>query len=160
MDRRRLVLTASSAAALSGSATFVPNGALSQAVRSSVPEYVGAMTIMRRTVDWVEQEVSRLMAAQDREDEDWRIDVLAPFATVEAVRDAGRTVVPPGKFATAHARWLDAVDELVVAGLHLRTGVLDDNERSFEFATRAMDRASVLLDEVDAFLPRRARPIT
>ena len=160
MDRRRLVLAASSAAALTGSATLAPNGALTQVVRSSVPEYVGSMIIMRRSVDWVEQEVERLLADQNREDEDWRIDVLAPFAVVEAVQEAGRTIVPPGKFATAHARWLDAVDELVAAGLHLRTGVLDDNERSFDFATRAMDRASVLLDEVDAFLPRRARLTT
>jgi hypothetical protein len=55
-------------------------------------------------------------------------------------------------------RWLEAVDELVAAGLHLRTGVLDDNDRSVEFATRSLDRARVLLDEVDAFLPRRVRP--
>ena len=157
MDRRRLVLAASSAAALSGSATLAPNAALTQTVRSPVPEYVGSMTIMRRTIDWVEQEVSRLMAVQDRDDEEWRIDVLAPFAAVEAVREAGRTIVAPGKFATAHERWLEAVDELVAAGLHLRTGVLDDNDRSFEFARRSLDRASVLLDEVDAFLPRRVR---
>jgi hypothetical protein len=160
MDRRRLVFAASSAAAVSSPAALAPHGALSQVIRSAVPEYVGAMTIMRRSVDWVEQEVTRLLADEDREDEDWRIDVLAPFAAVEAVREAGRSIIPPGKFATAHERWLDAVDELVAAGLHLRTGVLDDNDRSIEFARRALDRASVLLDEVDAFLPRRARPTT
>ncbi len=55
---------------------------------------------------------------------------------------------------------LDAVDELVAAGLHMRTGVLDDNQRSIDLATRAMDRARDLLVEVDAMLPRRARPIT
>jgi hypothetical protein len=160
MDRRRLILAASSATALTGSATLAPSGALTQVVRSSVPEYLGAMTIMRRSIAWVQREVSRLMVDQDRDDEEWRIDVLAPFAAVDALREAGRTIVPPGKFATAHARWLDAIDELVAAELHLRTGVLDDNERSFEFATRAMNRAALLLAEVDALLPRRVRPTT
>ncbi len=159
MDRRRLVLAASSAAALTGSATLAPQGALTQVVRSSVPEYVGAMSIMRRSVDWVEREVSRLLAEENWDDEEWQIDMLAPFAAVEAVREAGRSIVAPGKFATAHERWLDAVDELVAAGLHLRTGVLDDNDRSVAFARRSLDRASVLLDEVDAFLPRRVRPL-
>ena len=154
MNRRRLVLGASAAAAM------LPSATAAQIVRSSVPEYVGAITVMRRTTRWVEQEVTRLLDAQNREDEEWRIDVLAPFAAVEAVREAGRTIAPPGRFASTHELWLDAVDELVAAGLHLRTGVLDDNDRSFEFATRAMDRATLLLDEVDLLLPRRARPIT
>jgi hypothetical protein len=157
MDRRRLVLAASSAAALSGSAALAPHGALTQAVRTSVLEYVGAMTIMLRTLDWVQHEVSRLLAEQNREDEEWRIDVLAPFAAVEAVREAGRTIVAPGRFVIAHARWFEAVDELGAAGLLLRTGVLDDNDRSLELAAQSLDRARLLLDEVDAFLPRRGR---
>lgn len=160
MDRRRLVLGASSAAALSGAAALVPGAAVSQVIRSSVPAYVGAMTVMRRSADWVLQEVDLLLAEQDREDEEWRIDVLAPFAAVAAVREAGRTIVPPARFATAHLLWLDAMDELTAAGLHLRTAVLDDNERSFGLATRALERATDLLVEVDALLPRRARPIS
>ena len=144
MDRRRLVLAVSSAAVVSTSAALAPSAAF-QVVRSSVPEYVGAMTIMRRNADWVLDEVSRLMTIEDRDDEEWRIDVLAPFAVVEAIREAGRTIAPPGKYADAHLIWLDAVDELVAAGLHLRTGVLDDNQRSIDLATRAMDRARDLL---------------
>jgi len=160
MDRRRLVLGVSSAAAVSGVAALVPSAAVSQVTRSSVPAYVGSMTVMRRSVEWVLQEVTPLLAEQNREDEEWRIDVLAPFAAVDAVREAGRTIIPPGRFAAAHLLWLDAMDELLAAGLHLRTAVLDDNERSFGFATRAMARATDLLVEVDALLPRRARPIT
>ena len=160
MDRRQLVRLASSAAALSGAAALAPNVALSQAPRYSVPEYVGAMTVMRRSVQWVQQEVTRLLDAQDREDEEWRIDVLAPFAAVDVVRDAALAIVPPSKYATGHEQWLEAVDELVAAGLHLRNGVLANSERSFEFATRSLDRASVMLEDVDIFLPRRVRRIS
>ncbi len=59
------------------------------------------------------------------------------------------------KFTDAHATWLDVVDELAAAGLHLRIGVLDDNERSFDLATAVMDRARRQLDEVDAVVPRQ-----
>ena len=159
MDRRRLVRAAPLVAALSGTGALVPGGALGQITRSSVPEYVGAMTVLRRSIRWVEQEVARLMDAQDREDEEWRIDVLAPFAVVDTVRDAALAIVPPSKYATGHELWLDAVDELVAAGLHLRNGVLADNERSYEFATRSLDRATVLLEEVEVFLPRRVRRV-
>jgi hypothetical protein len=110
---------------------------------------------MRRQADWVLQEVTELLDGQDRDNEEWRIDVLAPFAVVDALRQSGRTIVPPGKYTDAHAQWLDVVDELGAAGLHLRTGVLDDNERSFDLATAAMDRARRWLDEVDAVVPRR-----
>jgi hypothetical protein len=47
------------------------------------------------------------------------------------------------------------VDELGAAGLHLRTGAMDDNDRSFDLTTAAMDRARRRLDEVDAVVPRR-----
>jgi hypothetical protein len=154
VNRRRLVLTAPSAAALSTSVAL-GQGVTVEATRTSVPQYVGALTIMRRQADWVLQEVTALLDAQERDDEEWRIDVLAPFAVVEAMRQSGRTIVPPGKYANAHANWLDVVDALGAAGLHLRTGVLDDNERSFDLATGAMDRAQNRLDEVDAVVPRR-----
>ena len=58
---------------------------------------------------------------------------------------------------TTQALWLDALDEFVAAGLHLRIAVLDDNERFFEFATRAMDRAADLVAGADTLLPRRVR---
>ena len=154
MNRRRLVLTASSAAALSTAVALGQDTSV-QAARTSVPQYVGALTIMRRQADWVLQEVTEQLDTQDRDDEEWRIDVLAPFAVVDALRQSGRTIVPPGKYTDAHAQWLDVVDELGAAGLHLRTGVLDDNERSFDLATAAMDRARSRLDEVDAVVPRR-----
>ena len=157
MNRRRLALAASSAAVLSGSAALAPIAVVSQATRSPVPEYVGAMTVMWRSVQWFQREVSQLMDEQNREDEEWGIDVLAPFAVVDAVREAGRMIAPPRKYATSHALWLDALDEFVAAGLHLRNGVLADNERSFALATRTMDRAADLLDEVEAGLPRRVR---
>src|SRR5215204_5072072 len=110
MNRRRLVFTASSAAALSTSVTLGQDVSV-QAARASVPQYVGALTIMRRHADWVLQEVTRLLDAQDRDNEEWRIDVLAPFAIVDALRASGRTIVPPGKYTDAHAFWLDVVDE-------------------------------------------------
>ncbi|HZG65754.1 MAG TPA: hypothetical protein VEZ12_03370 [Herpetosiphonaceae bacterium] len=154
MDRRRLVLTTSSAAALSTAAALAPRTAEGQALRSRAPEYVGAMTVVRRSLQWVRQEVARLMDAQQRDDEEWRIDVLAPFAAVEALRDASRAIIPPAKYATTHDRWLEALDELVAAGLHLRSGVLADNERSVALATRAMERAGELLDELSPLLPR------
>ncbi len=154
MNRRRLVFTASSAAALSTSVAL-SQGTSVQAARTSLPQYVGALTIMRRHADWVLQEVTRLLEAQDRDDEEWRIDVLAPFAIVDALRESGRTIVAPGKYADAHGNWLDVVDELSTAGLHLRTGVLDDNDRSFDLAREAIDRARSRLEEVDAVVPRR-----
>jgi len=61
----------------------------------------------------------------------------------------------PGKYTEEHAQWLDVVDELRAAALHLRTGVLDDVDRSVDLATAAMDRARRGLDEVDAVVPRR-----
>jgi hypothetical protein len=154
VNRRRLVLTASSAAALSTTVALGQDTSV-EAARTSVPQYVGALTIMRRQADWVLQEVTELLDVQVRDDEEWRIDVLAPFAVVDALRQSGRTIVPPGKYTDAHAQWLDVVDELGAAGIHLRTGVLDDNERSFDLATAAMDRARRWLDEVDAVVPRR-----
>jgi hypothetical protein len=154
VNRRRLVLTTSSAAALS-TTVALGQGTSVEAARTSVPQYVGALTIMRRQADWVLQEVTERLDTQDRDDEEWRIDVLAPFAVVDALRQSGRTIVPPGKYTDAHAQWLDVVDELGAAGLHLRTGVLDDTERSFDLATAAMDRARRWLDEVDAVVPRR-----
>ena len=157
MDRRRLVRAAVSAAGLSGSGALTPGSVRAQAVRSRSPEYAGAMTVMWRTVQWVLQEVSRLMAAQERSDEEWRIDVLAPFAAVTSVRDAARAIVPPAKYTAGHALWLEALDELVSAGLHLRNGVLADNERSFQLATRAIESATDLIAEVEVALPRRVR---
>ncbi len=157
MDRRRLVFAASSAAGLAGSGVLTPGSVLAQVVRSRSPEYAGAMTVMWRTVQWVLQEVSRLMAAQDRSNEEWRIDVLAPFAVVTTVRDAARAIVPPPKYAAGHALWLDALDELASAGLHLRNGVLANNERSFQLATRAIESATDLIAEVEISLPRRVR---
>src|SRR4051812_32680323 len=109
MDRRRLVLMASSTAALSGPAALIPSAAAAQVIRSSVPEYVGAVTVMRRTADWVVDEVTRLLDEQNRDDEEWRIDVLAPFAAVDAIREAGRAIAPPARFASTHELWLDAV---------------------------------------------------
>src|SRR3712207_9564244 len=111
MDRRQPVRRALSAAALSGAVALVPTVTLSQAPRSSVPEYVGAMTVMRRSVQWVQQEVTRLMADQNREDEEWRIDVLAPFAVVDAIREAALAIVPPSKYASGHDQWLEARSE-------------------------------------------------
>jgi hypothetical protein len=154
VNRRRLVLTASSAAALSTTVALGQDTSV-QAARTSVPQYVGALTIMRRQADWVLQEVTELLDGQDRDNEEWRIDVLAPFAVVDALRQSGRTIVPPGKYTDAHAQWLDVVDELGAAGLHLRTGAMDDNDRSFDLTTAAMDRARRRLDEVDAVVPRR-----
>src|SRR5829696_4283949 len=95
MDRRRLVLATSSAVGLSGSGALPSRSVQAQVVRSRGPEYAGAMTVMWRRVHWVGQEVSRLMAAQNRSDEEWRIDVLAPFTVVTTVRDAARAIVPP-----------------------------------------------------------------
>jgi hypothetical protein len=157
MDRRRLVLAASSAAGRSGSGVLPRGSVRAQVVRSRSPEYAGAMTVMWRTVQWVLQEVSRLMAAQDRSDEEWRIDVLAPFAVVTTIRDAARAIVPPAKYAAGHALWLDALDELVSAGLYLRNGVLTNTERSFPLATRAIESATDLIAEVEVALPRRVR---
>jgi hypothetical protein len=154
VNRRRLIFTAPSAAAIA-TAVALGQGTTVEAARTSVPQYVGALTIMRRQADWVLQEVAGLLDAQARDDEEWRIDVLAPFAVVDALRQSGRTIVPPGKYAEAHATWLDVVDALGAAGLHLRTGVLDDTERSFALATEALDRARSRLEEVDAVVPRR-----
>jgi hypothetical protein len=112
---------------------------------------------MWRSVQWVLQEVSRLLAAQDRSDEEWRIDVLAPFAAVTTVRDAARTIVPPPKYTATHALWLDALDELMSASLHMRNGVLVNSERSYQLATRAIESATDLIAEVEAALPRRVR---
>ena len=89
MDRRQLVSAASIAAVL-----LVPRGALGQATRSSVPEYVAASIALRRCLNWAQQEVERLLDAQDRQNEEWRIDVLAPFAVVDAVREAALAVSP------------------------------------------------------------------
>ena len=154
MNRRRLVLTATTAAALSSTVAH-SQGTTVEAVRTSIPQYVGALTIMRRQAEWVLHEVAELLDAPDRNDEEWPIDVLAPFAIVAALRASGRTIVPPRKYADAHATWLDVVNELGDAGLHLRTGVLDGIERSFALATEALDEARSRLDEVDAVVPRR-----
>lgn len=132
MDRRRLVLTASSAAAVSASAALGQGVEVEKAktTKTALSEYVGALTIMHRHADWVLQEVS-------------------------ALRESGRSIVPPVKYEDGHDSWLDCVDELEDAGLHLRTGVLDDNERSFDLAQQALDRARGRLNEVDGEIPRR-----
>ncbi|HLL50439.1 MAG TPA: hypothetical protein VK356_07205, partial [Thermomicrobiales bacterium] len=105
------------------------------------------------------QEVLRLLVAQNRTDEEWRIDVLAPFAVVETIREAARGIIPPPKYASTHARWLDALDDLVFAGLYLRNGILTDSERSVQLARSTLDRAAELLGEVEVSLPRRVRRI-
>jgi hypothetical protein len=74
---------------------------------------------------------------------------------VEALRESGRSLVPPVKYEDGHDRWLDCVDELEDAGEHLRTGVLDDVDRSVDLAQDALDRAREFLDDVDAEIPRR-----
>jgi len=156
MDRRRLVLAATSAAAVSVSDAMGQGVGVEKAKNNTAQsEYVGALTIMRRHADWVLQEVSALLAAEDRDDEEWRIDVLAPFGAVEALRESGRTLVPPVKYEDGHDSWLECVDELEDAGVHLRTGVLDDNDRSVDLAEDALDRARDRLAEVDAEIPRR-----
>jgi hypothetical protein len=156
MDRRRIVLAASSAAAVSISAAAGQGVEVERArTKPAVSEYVGALTIMRRHADWVLEEVTTLLDAEDRDDEEWRIDVLAPFGAVDALRESGRSLVPPGKYEDGHDSWLDCVDELEDAGEHLRTGVLDDVDRSVDLAEDALDRARDRLAEVDAEIPRR-----
>ena len=160
MDRRRLILALSSSVGLFTSGALTPRSLLAQTVRSRSPEYVGAMTVMWRTVQSARQEVLRLMAAQNRTNEEWRIDVLAPFAVVETIREAARGIVPPPKYAIVHARWLDALDDLVFAGLYLRNGVLTDSERSVQWARTTLARAADLLAEVEDTLPLRVRRIS
>ena len=159
MDRRRLVLVLSSSVGLLTSGVLTPQAVLAQSVRARSPEYVGAMTVMWRTVQSARQEVLRLLIAQNRTNEEWRIDVLAPFAVVETIREAARGIVPPPKYAIVHARWLDALDDLVFAGLYLRNGILTDSERSVQLARSTLDRAAELLGEVEVSLPRRVRRI-
>ena len=157
MNRRRLVLTGSSAAAVSASAALGQDVGVEKAknAKTATPEYTGALTIMRRQADWVLEETTRLLDARDRDDEEWRIDVLAPFAAVASLRESGQSLVAPAKYADGHASWLDCVDELEDAGEHVRTGVLDEVDRSFDLAEDALDRARDRLAEADAEIPRR-----
>jgi hypothetical protein len=156
MDRRRLVIASSTSGALSASTSLGQGvGGERARTRTAQAEYVGALTIMRRHADWVLEEVTTLLDAEDRDDEEWRIDVLAPFGAVEALRASGRSLVPPGKYEDGHDHWLDCVDELEDAGAHLRTGVLEDVDRSVDLAQQALDRARDRLAEVDAEIPRR-----
>ena len=157
MDRRRLLLALSSSVVLLTSRALTPRSLLAQTVRSRSPEYVGAMTVMWRTVQSARQEVSRLLAVQDQTAEEWRIDVLAPFAVVETMREVARGIVPPPKYAIVHARWLDALDDLVFAGLYLRNGILTDSERSIQLARTTLARVTDLLAEIEVTLPPRVR---
>ena len=157
MDRRRLLLALSSSVGLLTSCALTPRSLLAQTVRSRSPEYVGAMTVMWRTVQSARQEVLALLVAQNRTNEEWRIDVLAPFAVVETIREAARGIVPPPKYAIVHARWLDALDDLVFAGLYLRNGILTDNERLIQLARTTLARVTDLLAEIEDTLPPRVR---
>ena len=157
MDRRRLILAVSTSLGLLTSGALTPWAVLAQTVRARSPEYVGAMTVMWHTVQSARQEVSRLLAVQDQTTEEWRIDVLAPFAVVETMREVARGIVPPPKYASTHTRWLDALDELVFAGLYLRNGILTDNERLIQLARTTLARATDLLAEIEVTLPLRVR---
>ena len=155
MNRRHLVRAAASGVGLLPSGGLAPPFALAQTVRTGSPEYIGAMTVMWRSVRSARQDISRLLSEPNREDEEWRIDVLAPFAVVVAVRDTTRTIVPPPKYVSAHARWLAALDTLVTAGTYLRAGILTDNEDTIQLARRSLTRAEDLLIQVEVLLPRR-----
>lgn len=160
MDRRRLVLAVSCSVGLLTSSALTPRSLLAQTARFRSPEYIGAMTVMWRIVQSAREDVSRLLAAQNRTNEEWRIEVLAPFAAVETVRDAARGIVPPPKHASTHVRWLDALDDLVGAGLYLRNGILANSERSVQLARSSLDRATELLAEIEGSLPQRVRRTT
>ena len=157
MERRRLILAVSTSLGLLTSGALTPWAVLAQTVRAKSPEYVGAMTVMWRTVQSARQEVSRLLAVQDQTTEEWRIDVLAPFAVVETMREVARGIVPPPKYAIVHARWLDALDDLVFAGRYLRNGILTDSERSVQLARSTLARVTDLLAEIEVTLPLRVR---
>ena len=67
---------------------------------------------MRRHADWVLHKSRGCSMGRIGTNEEWRIDVLAATAVVDALRRSGRTILPPRKDAGAHAQKLDAVDEL------------------------------------------------
>jgi hypothetical protein len=159
MDRRR-ILFALTSATLSTAASQLPETAIAQGARMRGAEYLGAISVLRRTIDWVEVEVRRLLDDRDETDEGWRVDVLAPFAAVAAVQEASLALLPPTKYDDVHALWRDALDELAAAERQLRIAVLDDVARAYSLADRALDRARDLLDEVDAALPGRVAQLT
>jgi hypothetical protein len=86
-------------------------------------------------------------------DEQWKVDVLAPYAVPQAAQQVLAKLSPPAIFAASHDLILQSVDELVLAQTAMERGVLNADMASVNESADHITHASNLIEQAAHALP-------
>jgi hypothetical protein len=153
MHRRRFMAVGAFVAAL---APFV---ARAQDDEWELANYLGSLTVLLNMLTWMFDETARLTTNSteaDYIDEQWRVDVLAPFAIASAAQEVIAGLNPPLMFADSHDLLSQSIDNLVTAGDYMNEGVLNLDLTALELATEHMLVANDLVEQANDTLPLSA----
>ncbi len=107
------------AGATGGSIALAPLFARAQGASSEEFQYIGSVVAISSMMTWFFDEEVQLTSNYDPSlllDEQWRVDVLAPFAVARAAQHALLDVEPPAVFTESHQLFVDSVDNAVLSG--------------------------------------------
>jgi hypothetical protein len=150
MDRRRFVAAGALVAGL------VPQQANAQNEDQQSCLYVGALIAIFGMVTWMVEEVSQLTETSteaDYTDEQFRVDLLAPFGAALAAQETIAMLNPPIALQESHDLLVQTIENLVIAGDYMEEGVLTMDESSMELAAEHVQTANDLMDQAIDALP-------
>jgi hypothetical protein len=153
MDRRLFV------AAVSATACFYPRPVKAQCSEDeldrveALARYGSAMQTMARMLDWGTNETAEVLLSKDYLNEDWRMDLVAPFAIADAVVEISRSIQPPEELTESYDLFIEGVESLVRAGDEIRKWVLTSDPARMDAALAYLAKWSELSDASIAAIP-------
>jgi hypothetical protein len=155
MDRRRFV---AAGALLVG---LVPQQANAQSEYQELCQYRGSIFMTLNMLGWMFEEVSQLTETStgaDYIDEQFRVDLLAPYGVAKAAQETIALINPPIAFREFHDLLVEAIENLVISGDYMEEGVLTLDESSMELAVEHLQTATDLMDQAYNALPEGGLP--
>jgi hypothetical protein len=151
MDRRRLFLAAAAA-----TAAFVPRIVRAQDSDADANLYTGSIVAINHMMTYFFEEVTRLtenFGMAQMTDEEWRVDILAPFSIPRAAQQALLEITPPAVFVASFESYSEAIDHAVQAGDYMKSGILNMDADSLNLASAEIEATSELITQATAALP-------
>lgn len=145
--------------ATGGSIALAPLLARAQGADSEESQYIGSILAIANMMTWFFDEEVRFTSNYDPAlllDEEWRVDVLAPFAVARAAQVVLLDIEPPPVYAESYDLFVESVDNAVLSGDSMKTGVLNVDAAAIQTAAEYLGRSSDLIIEATEALPSAA----
>jgi hypothetical protein len=153
MNRRRFVAAGALVAGL------VPQHANAQDEDHQSCMYVGSLWAIVGMISWSMEELgthTENSTAEDYVDEQFRVDVLAPFGIAPAAQHTLATLNPPVAFQEFHDLFAQAIEHFVIAGDYAEEAVLTIDESAMDLALEHTETSLALIDQAIATIPEDA----